>query len=363
MEKKNAIYYAQKLCDTLMHKYAANELEPKVYFNYHCGVFLSGMERVYRITGNEKYCDYIKAWVESVIDQNGDIIEYNPKNLDDIQPGNILFNLFAKTNDFRYKKVLDTLVPALKTWRTNSEGGFWHKEIRPDQMWLDGLYMAGPTSLRYGVEFGFDEYEKIMHKQALLMYGHLYDDNKGLMYHAWDCSKKQDWADKETGRAPEVWGRAMGWYFVALVDMLDYVRNDNIRNDFIEILNKLIPNIVKYQSSESGMWYQVIDRGSEKDNWVETSCSCLFAYSIAKAVKKGYVSEEYKKNALRAYNGVLKYIKEDENGFISIENVCIGTSVGDYNYYINRPTVTNDLHGAGAFVLMCTQMYELDKEI
>lgn len=359
MDNKTALYYAKKLCDTLMMKYEADELGTEGhYFNYHCGVFLSGMERVYKLTDDEKYHNYIKAWVASVTDENGNIIEYNPKNLDDIQPSNVMFDLYKKTGDCRYKKILDTLVPALKTWRTNEEGGFWHKEIRPRQMWLDGLYMAGPVALRYGAEFGCGEYEAIMHKQAMLMYKHLYDEEKGLMYHAWDCSKVQEWADKETGRAPEVWGRAMGWYTVAIVDMLDYIKDEKIRKDFIAIINTLAKNLIKYQSSENGIWYQVIDKGCQEGNWVETSCSCLFTYSIAKALRKGYIDDEYKNNVQCAYNGVLNYIKEDENGLISIENVCIGTGVGDYDFYINRPRVSNDLHGAGAFVLMCTEVYK-----
>ncbi|GIO53513.1 MULTISPECIES: glycoside hydrolase family 88/105 protein [Paenibacillus] len=355
-EKRTPIQWAEQACEALMAKFEPEQLPPD-RFHYHQGVFLSGMEKCWRQTGKDQYFDYIKRWVDSQILADGSIKKYNPDELDDIQPGVLLFNLFEQTGDERYKQALHTLAPLLKSWRTNPSGGFWHKGHCPNQMWLDGLYMAGPIAVQFGRTFGDSEYFDMMAYQAILMSKHTKDPGTGLMYHGWDETKEASWADPETGLAPEFWGRAIGWYPVALLEMFEYLPEDHQDKAALTvILQDLLAALPKYQDPASGLWYQVVDKGDRPDNWLESSCTALYVHAIAKAVRFGYLDESYLAYAWKGYQGVIDTLKFDENGRVIIGQICIGTGIGDYAHYIARPTSENDLHGAGAFILMCTEM-------
>ncbi|MET3546436.1 unsaturated rhamnogalacturonyl hydrolase [Paenibacillus favisporus] len=355
-EERTPIQWAEQACEALMAKFEPEQLPPD-RFHYHQGVFLSGMEKCWRQTGKDQYFDYIKRWVDSQILADGSIKKYNPDELDDIQPGVLLFNLFEQTGDERYKQALHTLVPLLKSWRTNPSGGFWHKGHCPNQMWLDGLYMAGPIAVQFGRTFGDSEYFDMMAYQAILMSKKTKDPNTGLMYHGWDETKEASWADPETGLAPEFWGRAIGWYPVALLEMFEHLPEDHKdKAELTVILQDLLAALPKYQDPASGLWYQVVDKGDRPDNWLESSCTALYVHAIAKAVRFGYLDESYLEYAWKGYQGVIDTLKFDENGRVIIGQICIGTGIGDYAHYIARPTSENDLHGAGAFILMCTEM-------
>ncbi|WP_078431095.1 glycoside hydrolase family 88/105 protein [Metabacillus halosaccharovorans] len=350
------IQWAEKACETLMAKFEP-ELLPPERFHYHQGVFLSGMEEYWRQTNKSKYYDYIKRWVDSHILADGSIMKFNSNELDDIQPGVLLFTLYEQTGDERYKKALFNLVPLLKSWKTNPSGGFWHKEHYPNQMWLDGLYMAGPIAVQFGKTFDQSDYFDMMTYQAILMEKHTKDPDTGLLYHGWDETKEANWADPITGLAPEFWGRAIGWYPVALLEMFDHLPKDHKdKQKLTSILQDLLIALTKYQDPETGLWYQVIDKGNLSDNWLENSCTSLFVQAIAKAVRMGYLDAKYMKYAWKGYNGVIDTLKYDEKGNLLIGNICIGTGIGDYAHYIARPTSENDLHGAGAFILMCVEM-------
>ncbi|MBB6637114.1 glycoside hydrolase family 88/105 protein [Cohnella thailandensis] len=354
--KHTPIEWAEKACEALMAKFEPERLPPD-RFHYHQGVFLSGMEKTWRETGKKKYLDYIKGWVDSQVQPDGSIKKFNPDELDDIQPGVLLFNLYEQTGDERYKKALHTLVPLLKSWKTNPSGGFWHKEHYPNQMWLDGLYMAGPIAVMYGKEFGESKYFDLMAYQAILMEKHTKDPKTGLLYHGWDETKEAAWADPATGLAPEFWGRAIGWYPVALLEMFEYMpENHKDKAKLVEILQDLLIALPKFQDEATGLWYQVVDKGDRPDNWLENSCTALYVHAIAKAVRFGYLDPKYMEYAWKGYQGVVDTLTFDENGRVVIGNICIGTGIGDYAHYIARPTSENDLHGAGAFILMCAEM-------
>ncbi len=346
-----------------MVKFEPESLPPD-RFHYHQGVFLSGMEKCWRETKNNKYYDYIKRWVDSQVLADGSIKKYKPDELDDIQPGVLLFNLFEQTGDERYKKALHILVPLLKSWRTNPSGGFWHKGHYPNQMWLDGLYMAGPIAVQFGKTFGESEYYDMMTYQAILMEKHTKDPNTGLLYHGWDETKAAAWADPATGLAPEFWGRAIGWYPVALLEMFEYLPEDHKdKAKLTTILQHLLIALTKYQDVSTGLWYQVVDKTDRADNWLESSCTALYVHAIAKAVRFGYLDAKYLEYAWKGYQGVIDTLKFDENGNVIIGQICIGTGIGDYAHYIARPTSENDLHGAGAFILMCVEMSLAQKVI
>jgi unsaturated rhamnogalacturonyl hydrolase len=349
--------WAKQACQALMRQFSADRLPPAGRWHYHQGVFLLGVQRCWRESGEEKYYQYVKDWVDSIILPDGTIKEYNATELDSLQAGILLFDLYDRTGDERYKTALDILVSHLRHWKRNGAGGFWHKDIYPNQMWLDGLFMAGPLAAQFGNRFKESRFFDLVAEQALLMWEKTWDERTGLLYHGWDESKKAVWADPVTGRAPEFWGRAIGWYPAAVLDILDYLPPDHAsRRLLIERMNRLLIAVIKFQDASTGLWYQVVDKGDRPDNWLEISCSSLFVYAIAKAIRLGYLDENYLKYAWRGYRGVVDTLKFDGRGNVNIGDICIGTGIGDYAHYIARPRSENDLHGVGAFIIMCVEM-------
>lgn len=356
---REPIYYAQCACETMMRKFRAEDLPPKGHFHYHQGVFLSGMYKTYCLCREERYFDYIRQWVDSVIDGEGAIKDYDPGQLDDIQPAVLLYPLLDRTGDPRYQKALDTLLPVIYNFPRNREGGFWHKQWYPNQMWLDGLYMAGPVSAEYAKRYGKPEYMDLVAEQALLMEQKTRDEKTGLWYHAWDCSGEASWSDPKTGLSPEFWGRSIGWVPVAVLDDLDFMDESHPARESLEKLTvRLLEAVCRYQSEE-GRWYQVVNKGTEEGNWLENSCSCLFAAALCKAVRKGILGREYLEQAGKGYEGVIRSLSFEGDDLL-IGNVCVGTGVGDYRHYCGRPVSVNDLHGVGAFLIMCEEAQQVN---
>ena len=362
MTGKTALDYAKMGADTIIRKFSVDELPPKNRFHYHQGVFLAGLERIFLLTGDKKYYNYIKDWMDYYIDKDGKIrFDDNERQFDDMQPAIMLYSLYKDTKDERYKKVLDTFVPMVEMWPTNARGGFWHKYFRPNQMWLDGLYMIGPYSVMYAHYFGKQYFYETIYQQMNLMRQNMTDPKTGLLYHAWDDSKEIDWADKETGLSSEFWGRAIGWYAMAIMDILDFFPPEHPRRqEFLSAGLDIINALVKYQDENTGFWYQVVDKLDQKGNWPETSCSSLFTYAIAKAIRKGFIDKSYTKYIDLAYRGIINSLTFNGEDLV-ISNICIGTGVGDYQFYIDRPRIENDLHGMGAFLLMCCEYYSTRK--
>lgn len=359
---KTTLDYAKKALDTLIRKFTVEELPPENRFHYHQGVFLRGMEEYYAVCNDEVYYNYIKDWIDLHISEDGVLHNSNFREFDDLQPLNLVFRIYEKTKDERYKKALDDVMPLYLSWETNSKGGFWHKKNMNYQMWLDSLYMAGPLGVHYGAFSGKEEYIDLIVLQLELMWENMRDERTGLLYHAWDESKQKPWADSKTGLAPCFWGRSIGWLPVAMVDILDYMPETHPKRAMIiERLNQLLEAVCDYQDEKSGMWYQVVNRSVDENNWLESSCSCLFACSMAKGVRMGYLDEKYAEKAWKAYHGVLEYTREEGDNFF-VDNICIGTGVMNYEGYLTRPTSTNDLHGVGAFVLMCCELARLESE-
>ena len=372
--KKKPIEYAKLMCDTIINMYKPQELPPKGAFFYHQGVFLSGMQKVYRYTNDKKYFNYIKAYIDSVINENGEIAGYEMENvssddswfivsalslLDSKQPVILLYDLYDETKDIRYKKAIETITESMHYWPWNAYGGYWHMMLQPNQMWLDGAYMAGPLSCMYDKYYGDEVLRERAIKQVLLMNRFMKDKKSGLYYHGWDASKEEKWADKDTGLSPEICGRAVGWYAVAILDILEYIPGNHpeVKN-LIQIEKDLLRSLSRYCDKDTGLWYEVLNKPDEKGNWVETSCSCLFVYAYAKAVNMGYVKcEEFCKVIEKAYSSLINLLGNNDE-FVILDNICIGTCIeeGTYDYYINRPVTQNDLHGSGAFVLMCQEM-------
>lgn len=356
----NALDYAKRCCDNIMKKFPKAELPPTYKFHYHAGVFLSGMERLYHLCGDEKYSEYIKSYLLQWIDAAGELHGAEEDMLDDLQPCILLYR-FADAGNLPFQKVLNDKVPLFLNWKTTSEGGFWHKSHYQNQMWLDGFYMSGPLVVKFGLKNNKRQYIELIHKQLILMWNHMYDENTGLLYHAWDESKESPWANPETGCSPEFWGRAIGWYLVACSDISELLSDDDpLKKDFTDRAVQLATALVKYQDEETGLWYQVVNKGNELGNWLETSCSCMYTYGLSNLLRRGLLDEKYRANADKAFNGIIHHRTSDENGSLIVKGTCIGTGVGDYEHYINRSTVDDDLHGTGAFVLMCTEYEKLN---
>lgn len=351
-EVKRPLFYAKAAVETMMRKYEAPLLPPVGRFHYHQGVFLSGVYQIYQLCKEEKYFTYIKDWVDAMMDEEGNLFRCDKTQMDDIQPGILLYPLLERTGDEKYRKTLEALMEAMRVYRKSEEGGFWHKAWCDNEMWLDGLYMGGPIMAEYAAKFDVPEFFDEVAFQALLMEKVTKDEKTGLLYHAYHSDRTVEWADKETGRSPEFWGRSIGWVPVAVLDDLDFIPADyEKRGELERMVRELLESLCKFQGPD-GRWYQVVDKVQNPDNWPENSCSCLYVASICKAVAKGILDPSYLEYAKKGYEGLIKslgYEGED----ILIGNVCVGTGVGDYQHYINRPTSTNDLHGVGAFLIMC----------
>lgn len=368
------IEYGKLACDALMHKFNPEDLPPAKTLFYHQGVFLSGMQRIYLETREKKYFNYIKKYIDSVIGEKGelmgfcheiikedtpDLAKYALTMLDHKQPSILLYNLLEETKEEKYAKAIRTIGESMYYWPINKCGGYWHMMTQPNQMWLDGAYMAGPLSMMYSDFTGDDTLANRAIKQVFIMDDKMKDKNTGLYYHGWDESKESKWADKETGLSKNIWCRALGWYSVAVLDIIEFLDKSHPSYKRLkQISSDLLTNLKKYQDQKSGMWFEIVDKIDYSDNWIESSGTNLFIYSYAKAIRLGLLSKNDFEDVLKkAYKGMVESLYFDDEGHIVVDNVCIGTNIedGSYEHYINREKIKNDLHGVGAFVLMCTE--------
>jgi len=346
---------------------ARNEAGTPSRWTYEYGVVLEGLEGVWLQTGDGRYFAYIQKGIDNYVSNDGTIRTYNSTdyNLDNIRTGRSLLLLYKVTGQEKYKKAATSLREQLRTQPRTSDGGFWHKKIYPSQMWLDGLYMAEPFYAEYAATFHDDAAFDDIAKQFVLMEKHSRDDKTGLLYHGWDESKQQRWANPTTGQSPNFWDRAMGWYAMALVDTLEYFPAQRPqRTELIAILNRVAKAAAKYQDSKSGLWYQVMDKATEEGNYLEASGSCMFVYALAKGVRKGYLPATYLPVAQKGYKGLVEhFIKTDSNGQTNLDGTVAVAGLGgnpyrdgSYQYYLSEKVVTNDPKGVGAFLMASNEI-------
>ena len=334
---------------------------------YEWGLVLKAIEQVWLKTGDSRYYDYIRRNVDQFVQPAGHIRTYRLEeyNLDQINPGKLLFPLYRTTGDERYRKAAYLLREQLATHPRTSEGGFWHKQIYPHQMWLDGIYMAAPFYAEFARVFGEPAgFDDVAH-QIMLIEAHTRDPKTGLLYHGWDESRSQRWADPETGCSPHFWGRAMGWYAMAIPDVLDHLPEDHPRREsIIAIFRNLVAALAAVQDQPSGLWYQVLDQGNREGNYLEASASCMFVYALAKGVRKGYIGTEYLDVAGRGYQGILQHlVTVDDRGQVNVNGICSVAGLGgepyrdgSFAYYVSEKVVTNDFKGVGPFILASVEM-------
>lgn len=336
-------------------------------WSYEQGVLLKGIEGLWLNTADGKYFNFIQRSIDRFVNDDGTIKTYklDDYNLDNINEGKLLLTLYRVTEKEKYKKAADRLREQLKNQPRTHEGGFWHKKIYPFQMWLDGLYMGEPFYAEYAAIFHDDAAFNDIAKQFVWMEAHARDPKTGLLYHGWDESKQQRWANPQTGLSPNFWARAIGWYAMALVDTLDYFpENHPQRAKLIAILKRLAPAIEKYQDARSGLWYQILDKQNEKGNYLEASAACMFVYALAKGVRRGYLPDRYLSAAQKGYQGILnRFVKTDASGQVNLEGTVGGAGLGgnpyrdgSYQYYIGEKIVTNDPKGIGAFLMASSEI-------
>lgn len=336
-------------------------------WDYTAGLVLLGIDQLGVITKQPKYNAYVKRNIDAFVQSDGSIRTYDAEefNLDQINEGRVLFALYKRTGDAKYRKALELLRDQLRKQPRTSEGGFWHKKIYPQQMWLDGLYMASPFLAQYAATFGETAAFDDVAKQVLLVSRVTRDAQTGLYYHAWDESRSQIWADKQTGRSPNFWGRAVGWYAMAIVDVLDYLpATHKDRGAIIGILRELADAVTNVQDPVTGLWYDVLDQPTRAGNYHETSASSMFVYALAKGARKGWIAPQYADVAKRGYRGLLtRMVSRDSAGLMSLDSIVAVSGLGGkqqrngtFEYYISEPVVSNDYKGVGAFILASIEL-------
>jgi unsaturated rhamnogalacturonyl hydrolase len=392
------INYPEKLAETIMNTYKdsmvvlkyASHLEqdkqilpgqtvedaqknrPAVW-NYEMGVVLTGFERLAEVNGNNKYYDYTRKIIDHFITTDGNIRTYvmDEYNMDNIPAGRQLLHLYQRTKEEKYKTAAGLLYKQLAWQPRNKIGGYWHKLKYPTQMWLDGLYMAQPFAAEYAFMFGDTKKFDDIINQFVWMEKYSRDAKTGLLYHGWDESHLQKWANPKTGLSPEFWSRAMGWYMMALVDVLDYIpASHKRRSELIAILKRLSTALVKFQDAKEGVWWQVTDKANRELNYLESSSSAMFVYGLSKAVRKGYLSKAYLPAITNGYSGLIRnFVVIDAAGGVHYTKAVAGAGLGGipyrdgtYDYYVNEPKRDDDLKAIGPFIQACIEYNLLLKD-
>jgi unsaturated rhamnogalacturonyl hydrolase len=361
---------AVRMANTAMHIWKDGDGGKPSRWTYDEGVVWKGLESCWYNTGDARYYDYIQQSMDRLVDKDGNILSYKKEdyNLDNILCGRQLLLLYKVTNKAKYYKAASLLRRQLLEQPRTAEGSFWHKKRYEQQVWLDGLYMAQPFFAEWAATFHEDSAFNDIARQMVLIERHTRDARTGLLYHGWDASKQQRWADKATGHSPNFWARAMGWYGMALVDVLDYFPKDHPgRRQILAILNRYAAAISKVQDPATGLWWDVLDKGSAKKNYLEASASCMFVYTLEKGVRMGWLPVSYRAVAKKGYAGVLKkFVHSGGEGGTTLEGTVSVSGLGgdpyrdgSFAYYTGEKVVPNDAKGIGAFLLAAGEMEQL----
>jgi unsaturated rhamnogalacturonyl hydrolase len=365
--------FSLRMALSVIRRYAPADMR----WHYEHGLVLRS---IYAAAPAGEQGEEIRRWVRAMYDtrigDDGNIASYRADefNLDQINPGKTLFDLYAATGGEKYRKAIEILRDQLRRHPRTRSGGFWHKQIYPAQMWLDGIYMASPFYARYVREFeggSREDFADVIH-QCTLIASKARNKATGLLYHAWDESRTQRWANRETGCSPHFWGRALGWYCMALTDIMDFLEDfEEGKAELLALAQRLTGPLLAVQDRESGLWYQVLDQGAREKNYLESSASSMFAYFLFKMLRKGYVSapdaDRVKAAALAAHDGLInRMLSQDESGELHLGGICsvagLGGSPyrdGSYAYYVSEKVTADDFKGVGPFILASLEREKL----
>ncbi|RYY04015.1 MAG: glycoside hydrolase family 88 protein [Gammaproteobacteria bacterium] len=340
------------------------------------GMQINALQELNKIAPDSRYTDALFSVPGSYITPEGKINGYNPDlfSIDRTKPGEMIILLEQRTKEKKYRIAADFLRANLKRHPRTSEGAFWHRITYPNQLWLDGVYMGIPFLTQYAAAYEtgatqHKSFEEAVH-EFVIARDHLREPKTGLYFHAWDESKKAEWADKTNGRAPQYWSRGMGWYAMALVDVLDYLpaSETKLRKTLIDIANEIAPDVLRYQDAATGTWWQITDRPGDIGNYRESTASAMFTYFLAKAVNKGYLPDSYRAATLKSYQGLInEFASVHADGRISMNGQCLVAGLGfgrdgSYDYYMTEPITSNDAKGNTPFILAGLEVYKLLKK-
>ena len=356
--------------------------EGKLKWNYTTGLELKAMLDVYEISRQarndsslsfrpkrseveESILAYVDAWYDAIIDSTGVIYKYRKDkySTDHVCPGRTLFGLYDLTGKEKYRAAMDSLYSQLQSQPRTPEGGFWHKALYPNQMWLDGLYMAQPFYAEYTNRYVADSlqraenYKDIAH-QFTLVFDHTLDPATGLLRHAWDSSHSMFWCNPETGQSDHAWGRAMGWYVMALVDVIELLPAGEPQDALVRLLNSCFQAIPLYADARSHMWFQVLDQPYREGNYLEATASVMFVYAMLKGTRLGVLEGITREDACVRYEEMLRtFVRTDAQGLVNLDSCCEVAGLGgkdnrrgDYDYYIHEPVRSNDPKGIGPLI-------------
>lgn len=363
-------------------------------WSYVMGIELESMLDTYLRYGDKHIWDYCQEYTDTMINDNGDIrgFKYKDYNLDNIRTGHFVARMYQQNPEAKNLKAMQTMMRQLKEQpRTIEDRVFWHKAIYSYQVWLDGIFMGLPYNvLTASMIYKPKEAKKIYDDavdQVKTTYRRTLDPATGLNRHAWDETHEMFWADKQTGLSRHCWGRAQGWFTMALVELLDAMPKDYARREeIISILRQTLDAVIRWQDKSTGVWYQVMDSPNRDGNYLESTCSAMFAYSLLKAYRMGYVGDKYRDAGIRAYQGIINnFIRVNADKTISLTNCCsvagLGPGLsekvlkaapkvkenkrrdGSYEYYLSEPIRDNDAKGIGPFIWASLEMEQLGYDI
>ena len=337
-------------------------------WNYIDGCMMTALLSLYEITGEQEYFDFVESFISAFVEEDGSIRTLKPDGhaLDDVNEGRVLFALYEATGKEKYRKAADLLHGFLLRQPRTAEGSWWHKQIYPDQVWLDGLYMAQPFSALYEKHFGAGDYSDLL-RQFALVRDHMRDEKTGLYYHGYDASRRAFWCDKATGLSANFWLRAIGWFSVALADLCEILPAGDA-SSLREIFARLMEDLVPFADPDTGMYYQVVDRSDIPENYLETSGSSMIAYAMLKGARLGVLSPEFRDRGRKTFEGIVRENLSFSGEELNLEHICLVAGLGPENnrrrdgsvaYYLSEPVVQNDAKGVAPLLLCYTEMRRL----
>ena len=338
----------------------------KPHWNYIDGCMITALMEMARIKGDDRYFEFAERFIDYYVNDDGSILGYDIKkyNLDDINEGRVLFELYERTGKEKYRLAIDRHKHHLDTQPRTVHGSFWHKLIYPNQVWLDGLYMAQVFSAKYAKYLGGEDYSDVV-MQIKNAHALMRDSESGLYYHGLDASRSIFWADPKTGLSKNFWLRSIGWFSVAMADVIEIMGKD-AASEIIPIFSDLMESILKFRDESSKMYCQVVNMPPKDGNYLETSGSSMIAYAMMKGARIGVLDKSFSKAGKETFDGICeRYLGFDSEGRLNLGGICLVAGLGpennlrrdgSYEYYVSEPIVENDAKGVAPFVLCYTEV-------